>query len=146
MHDLVYNENEAGCPFNPDFVTILERYHSNHISDDKKAYKLLGILLDEHLTLDFHVNQLLKKLYKTLYCINMAKNNLNPPGLRFLYFALIHSHLSYCPIVLNCLSKTNITKLEKIQKKLLELSQKASSMLIHSPSLLLIKYSLSKKL
>ncbi len=47
----------------------------------------------------------------------MAKNNLNPSGLRSLYFALIHSHLSYCPIILNCMSKQNISKLEKIQKK-----------------------------
>ena len=125
MHDLIFDENEAGCPFNPDFVTTLKRYHSNHISDDKKAYKLLGILLDEHLTLDFHVNQLLKKLSKSLYCINMAKNNLNPPGLRSLYFALIHSHLSYCPIILNCLSKTNITKLGKIQKKAVRIITKS---------------------
>ena len=125
MHDLIFDENEEGCPFNPDFVTTLERYHSNHISDDKKAYKLLGILLDEHLTLDFHVNQLLKKLSKSLYCINMAKNNLNPPGLRSLYFALIHSHLSYCPIILNCLSKTNITKLEKVQKKAIRIVTKS---------------------
>jgi hypothetical protein len=115
--DLIYNENESGCPFNPDFVTTLERYHTNHVAEDKKAYKLLGILLDEHLTLDFHVNQLQKKLSRSLYCINMAKNNLNPSGLRSLYFALIHSHLSYCPIILNCMSKQNISKLEKIQKK-----------------------------
>jgi len=36
MHDLVFNENEVGSPFNPDFVTVLERYHNNQISDDKK--------------------------------------------------------------------------------------------------------------
>ena len=99
IHDLVFNENEVGSPFNPDYVTILERYHNNQIFDDKKVDKLLGILLDEQLTLDLHVNQLLKKLSKSLYRINMAKNNLNPSGLRSLYFALIHSHLSYCPIV-----------------------------------------------
>jgi hypothetical protein len=115
----------VGSPFNPDFVTVLERYHNNQISDDKKAYKLLGILLDEHLTLDLHVNQLLKKLSKSLYCINMAKNNLNPSGLRSLYFALIHSHLSYCPIILNCLSKSNTSKLEKIQKKAIRIITKS---------------------
>ncbi len=30
---------------------------------------------------------------------------------------LVHSHLSYCPIILNCLSKTNLNRLEKVQKK-----------------------------
>ncbi len=52
-----------------------------------------------------------------MYCIKMAKNNLNATGLRALYYALIHSHLNYCPIILNCLSQSNKIKLFKIQKK-----------------------------
>ena len=47
----------------------------------------------------------------------MAKNNLNYNGLRALYFALIHSHLSYCPTILSCLSISNKNKVFKIQKK-----------------------------
>jgi len=124
--DLIYDENEEGSPFNPDFVTTLERYHSGQISNDKKSYKLLGIYLDEHLTLDFHVTHLIKKLSRSLYCINMAKNNLNPSGLRSLYFALIHSHLSYCPIILNCLSSSNCKKLEKIQKRAVRIISKSA--------------------
>jgi len=111
---------------NPDFVTTLERYHSGHVSNDKKAYKLLGIYLDEHLTLDHHVIHLVKKLSRSLYCINMAKNNLNLSGLRSLYFALIHSHLSYCPIILNCLSTANCKKLEKIQKRAVRIISKSA--------------------
>jgi len=52
-----------------------------------------------------------------MFCIKMAKHNLNPHGLRSQYFALIHSHLNYCPIILNCLSQSNKSKLFKIQKK-----------------------------
>jgi len=115
--NVVYNENETGCPFDPDLVTPLERYHNQHLNSDCRAYKLLGILLDEHLNFDLHVNNLCKKLSRSMYCIKMAKNNLNPPGLRSLYFALIHSHLSYCPVILNCLNKSNFNRLEKIQKK-----------------------------
>jgi len=115
--DVIFNENERDSPFNPDLVTVLERYHNNHINIEGRSYKLLGVFLDEHLTFDHHVNHLSKKLSKSLYCIKMAKNNVNPPGLKSLYFALIHSHLSYCPIILNCLSKTNLNRLEKIQKK-----------------------------
>jgi len=122
----VFNENETGCPFNPDLVTPLERYHNNHPKIECRAYKLLGVYLDEHLTLDHHVNNLCKKLAKSLYCIKMAKNNLNPPGLRSLYFALIHSHLSYCPIILGCLNKSNLNKLEKVQKKAIRIITKSS--------------------
>ena len=126
LPDVVFNENETGCPFNPDLVTPLERYHNNHPKIECRAYKLLGVYLDEHLTLDYHVNNLCKKLAKSLYCIKMAKNNLNPPGLRSLYFALIHSHLSYCPIILGCLNKSNLKKLEKVQKKAIRIITKSS--------------------
>jgi hypothetical protein len=37
--------------------------------------------------------------------------------MRSLYFALIHSHLSYCPIITSCASNSNIQKIAKIQKK-----------------------------
>jgi len=123
--DIVFDENEMGSPFNPDYVTTLERYHNNHQNTDSRAYKLLGIYLDEHLTLDAHVNHLCKKLSRSLYCIKMAKNYINPPGLRSLYFALIHSHLSYCPTILNCLSKSNLNKIEKIQKKAIRIITKS---------------------
>ena len=51
----------------------------------------------------------------------MAKNNLTYKGLRALYFALVHSHLSYCPTILNCLSTSNKNRLLKIQKKAIRL-------------------------
>jgi hypothetical protein len=51
----------------------------------------------------------------------MAKNNLNYTGLRALYFALFHSHLTYCPIMLSCLSLSNKNKIFKIQKKAIRL-------------------------
>lgn len=52
-----------------------------------------------------------------MYCIKMAKNNLNYKGLRSLYFAHIHSHLSYCPVILSTLSTANRNRLFKVQKK-----------------------------
>ncbi len=37
-----------------------------------------------------------------------SKNNLSQHALRSLYYALIHLHLTYCPIILSCTNKTNI--------------------------------------
>jgi hypothetical protein len=34
-----------------------------------------------------------------------------------LYFALVHSHLSYCPIITSCASNANIQKIIRVQKK-----------------------------
>jgi len=114
---VVIDENEQNKPYDHDKVTEIERYHNNHADNNCKAYKLLGIYLDEYLSLDFHVNHIVKKLNRSLYCIRMAKNNLKFEGLRALYFAIIHSHLSYCPVILNCLSATNKNRLSKVQKK-----------------------------
>lgn len=52
-----------------------------------------------------------------MFCIKSAKNNLNLKGLRALYFALIHSHLSYCPFIISLTTNSNLTRLFKIQKK-----------------------------
>jgi len=114
---IIIDENEQNKPYDNDNVTIIERYHNNHENSKCRAYKLLGIYLDEYLTLDQHVSQIVNKLNRSLYCIRMAKNNLKYDGLRALYFAIIHSHLSYCPVILNCLSITNKNRLAKIQKK-----------------------------
>jgi hypothetical protein len=117
LPSLLYDENENNVPFDPNKVTTLERLHNNHDLPDCRTYKLLGIYLDEYLTLDFHVNHIVKKLTRSMYCIKKAKIFLNFTGMRALYFALIHSHLSYCPSILSTLSIANKTKLFKIQKK-----------------------------
>jgi hypothetical protein len=56
----------------------------------------------------------------------MAKDNVNANGLRSLYYALIHSHLNYCPIILNCLTKTKLSKLAKVQKKAIRIISKST--------------------
>jgi hypothetical protein len=117
MPPVIIDENEPDKQFDQNNITVLERYHDKHDNLDCRAYKLLGVYLDEHLTLDQHVNHLTKKLTRSLYCVKMAKNNLTYSGMRSLYFALIHSHLNYCPTILNCTSTQNKGKIFKIQKK-----------------------------
>ena len=78
---LLFDENEPNLPHDPQKITELERYHDKHEQKECRAYKLLGIYLDEHLSLDVHVNHIVSKLTRSLYCIKMAKNNLNYQGL-----------------------------------------------------------------
>ncbi len=51
------------------------------------------------------------------YCINKVKHFLSTDALHSLYFALIHPHLSYCPITTSCAINSNILKIQKFQKK-----------------------------
>ena len=114
---IVYNENEPNTPFDPNLITILERYHDNHLESDCRSYKLLGIYLDEHLSLNYHTNHIVSKLSRSLYCIKQAKHIVPPKGLKALYFSLIHSHLTYCTSIMSGTTQKNRQKILKIQKK-----------------------------
>jgi len=72
--DIVFDNNDPLIPYNPDLVTKLERYHSGHESNTKKAYKLLGIYLDENLSLNYHIPVLLSKLAKANFMLSRSKN------------------------------------------------------------------------
>jgi hypothetical protein len=119
---IVYNENEPNHPHDDNLVTVLERYHDNHASSECRSYKLLGIFLDEHLTLDSHVNHICSKLTRSLYCIKQAKHTIPLTGLRSLYYALIHSHLTYCTLILNSITAANRNRIEKVQKKAIRIA------------------------
>jgi hypothetical protein len=113
-----YNENEIGEPFDPTLVTPLERFHENHENTECRAYKLLGIYLDEHLSFDKHTAHITNKLTRSLYCIKKAKKILSIKGMKALYSSLVHSHLTYCPIIMNCISAANKQRIIKVQKRL----------------------------
>jgi hypothetical protein len=113
---LLYNDNDPNTN-SPELIHEIERYHSNHPVHDKRAYKILGIYIDENLSFDKHTTHLCSKISRSLYCINRAKNFLNKKSLVTLYYSLVHSHLSYCTSILSCLSNPNINKLHMAQKK-----------------------------
>jgi hypothetical protein len=114
--NIVYDDNEPLAD-DPHLVVPLERYHDGHPKPECRAYKLLGIHLDEHLNFNFHTNFLCNKLSRSLFCIRRAKNILTPLALKTLYFAFIQSHLNYCPIILSSISQQNFNQIKLIQKK-----------------------------
>jgi hypothetical protein len=124
--NLIYDANEPNSPVDPSLITTLERYHDNHINTDCRAYKLLGIYLDEHLTLNSHTNHIVSKLSRSLYCIKQAKHIVPAKGLKSLYFALIHSHLTYCTSIMSGTTQKNRLKIIKIQKKAIRIMTNSS--------------------
>jgi len=113
---IIFDDNEPNMS-DPALMTSLERYHDNHASPECRAYKLLGIHLDEHLNFNFHTNFLSNKLTRSLFCMRRAKHILSLAALRSLYFAFIHSHLNYCAIILSSSSQQNFNRIKLIQKK-----------------------------
>jgi len=58
-------------------------------------FNFLGIIFDEHLSWKSHIDALRVKLSRAIGVLNRLKNFLPNHILRFIYFALIHSHISY---------------------------------------------------
>jgi hypothetical protein len=114
--ELTYDDNEPNQQ-DPTLISTVSQIYSNHHDKQSRAYKLLGIYLDDNLSFDFHTQHLLSKLNRSLYCINRAKNFLTKQALKSLYFALIHSHLTYCPTIISCFTTQNLNKLFLVQKK-----------------------------
>ncbi len=122
---LKFDANEPDSPYDVDKVYNLERIYNDHPDKNKQTYKLLGIYLDEFLNFNAHTNILCNKLSKSLYCINRAKNFLNIKNLKILYYALIHSHLNYCSIILNSTTQQNKNRILKLQKKAIRIVTKS---------------------
>ncbi len=109
---IVFNNNEIGKFQDPLLIFPIERIHNLGTT---KVFKLLGVLLDEYLSFNAHITSLCSKIAKSLFIINRAKNYLPKDALLSLYYALIHSHLSYCPTIYGNANHTSLQKLEKVQ-------------------------------
>jgi hypothetical protein len=115
--NIVIDENRDTSNPDPAKIHTLERVHNLNPNPSNTSFKLLGIHLDENLTLQTHVSLLCTKLSRALYILRQTKNFLPATAIRMLYFSLFHCHLTYCPIVLSITSKSNIAKILKLQKK-----------------------------
>jgi hypothetical protein len=124
--DVVFNSNDMNAnPPNPSLIQKIERIHNKHNDTKMQTFKLLGVFLDEHLTLNKHVDHVTAKLSKSLYILNRVKHFISPVSLRRLYFSLFHSHLLYCINILSCTSQTNINRILLLQKKAIRIISKA---------------------
>ncbi len=122
---IFYNDNEPDKN-DPLLITEIERCHNKHPTNNCRTYKLLGVYFDENMNFDYHITSLCNKLNRSLYWLNKAKNFLTTKSLVTLYYGLIHSHLTYCPIIVSCASTSNINRIIKTQEKAIHIVTKNS--------------------
>ena len=115
------NYNEDGNTSLTCNIYPLERIHNNNPNKDDRTYKYLGILLDENLTFNSHVDSICNKLSRGIFSLRRAKPYLSLKALRTLYFSLVHCHLQYCSTIINCTSHKNIKRIFTLQKKAIRL-------------------------
>ena len=118
---------------NPEPVII--RFGRKKIKRES-CVKFQGILLDENLSWKFHINELSKKLSRTVGIFNKIRHFCPFNILRILYYSLFYSFLSYGISVWGFTSKSYFEKLSLVQKKIVKVMtfdrQTASSTLIFS--------------
>jgi hypothetical protein len=119
---LFYDSTELGLISDPQLVTPLDRVHN---SGSETSFKLLGVYFDEYLSFDAHIEHLCKKVSKTLFSLNKIKNFVNPAALKKLYYALVHSSISYCLNVYGSANKTKLAPLFLKQKKAIRIISRA---------------------
>ena len=81
-----------------------------------QSVKLLGVHLDQHLTMAVHIDKICKKCHGLLGALGRAASCLPEGLLKLAYTALIRTHLEYASAILCMASDTQLRKLDLIQK------------------------------
>ena len=85
----------------------------------EKTVNLLGVELDNKLNFDAHISSKCKKAAKQLNALKRIGHLLDLPGRLTIFRSYILSNFNYCPLIWHFCSKTNLSKLEKIQERAL---------------------------
>ncbi|KAJ8976046.1 hypothetical protein NQ317_014098, partial [Molorchus minor] len=80
----------------------------------------LGVILDQHLRWDAHIQALKKKLRYVLCKIKYIRNFLNIDQLKIIYFALVESHLSYGIITWGAADNVYMKDVSILQRRILK--------------------------
>ena len=85
--------------------------------ENVESFKYLGVLLDERLTWDQHVDFLCKKVSKRLGVLRRASEFLDIPSRKLLYYALILPIFDYCDVVWGNCSITLSNRTQVLQNR-----------------------------
>ena len=86
------------------------------------SVKFLGLLVDDTLSWDKHINQIASKLSSACYAVRALTPLLSINALKMLYFSYAHSTISYGIIFWG--ASTNSIKKFRLQKKILRIMTK----------------------
>ena len=90
-----------------------------------KHTKFLGVYLDNELSWQVHVNHVLDKIQDNKCLLSLGQNLLDHHTLKNIYYAHIHSHISYGLTVWGSMaSKTQLSDLKKVQNQCIRMINK----------------------
>ena len=125
INNLSYNQGKTKCMLLSS--TKMCQFHNldeykvniNHIGksiEQVKVIKLLGVLIDEHLTFENYVNEMISSCYKKLFVLRKLKKFAPRHVRKQLAEALVLSKLDYCNVLLFNITQIRLKRLQKVQK------------------------------
>lgn len=114
-NDLVLNENKTHQLIWKGRRTN-DYYGLPEITQDNEA-KYLGIIIDDNLSWNSHIDDLCSKLNSSIYALKRVKNSCDNNTARTAYFSLFESHLRYGLLAWGNSSARNRERILVLQKK-----------------------------
>ena len=88
--------------------------------------EFLGVTIDDKLTWNCHIENIYRKISKSVAMIYKLKSFVNGKTLLDLYYSMIHTYLTYCNIVLGTAYKTHLNPLIVLQNRVMRAISQSS--------------------
>lgn len=84
-----------------------------------KTIKYLGVIIDDHLKFQDHLNAIKKKISSKIYLLARIRKKINLNVAKMIYLSTIQVHFDYCSSVLFLCNKQQLHTLQKLQNRAL---------------------------
>ena len=89
--------------------------------DRVREIKYLGVIIDDNLTFKSHIDNVIKKIAKKFGILCRLKKDLTISSKIQLYKSIISPHLDFCPSILFLANATQMTRLQRLQNKIMRI-------------------------
>lgn len=89
--------------------------------DRVKSFKYLGVIIDENLKFDDHLNDIKKKISSKIYLLSRIRKKINVKVAKIIYQSSIQVHFDYCSSILFLCNKSQLRALQVLQNRALRI-------------------------
>ena len=99
----------------------LDLYIGNKPIQQVNSHKILGVHLDCHLNWQMHINNLAKRLAKSIFLFSKIKIYVNPECLKLYFSAHMLSHISYSSTIWDGCCKDTFSKINRLYRRAIKI-------------------------
>ena len=90
---------------------------NNHPIEQASTHKVLGIIIDQELKWESHIDSLAKKLARSLYLLNRLAWYIDSDARKIFFNAHCLSHINYASTLWSCAAQNHLIKLNSLYKR-----------------------------